>query len=132
MNQDELEKKWKEEFRKMWFDGSEFHYNSTTAQSIEHLSETYKIELRGYIQACKARQKELDEALSRKILIQIGYELAKKELDEALEVVRYYAHDGGRDLEDVELLVKQFSGHLIDVMTGGKKAREFLAKIKRG
>jgi hypothetical protein len=48
-----------------------------------------------------------------------------EQLKKAEEVIRYYQHDGGRDEEDVELVVKQFSGHLLDVQQGGKKAREY-------
>lgn len=57
-------------------------------------------------------------------------ETTKKLLKEAVKTINYYAHDGGRDNEDVELLVKQFSGHLLDVQVGGKKAREFLKSIE--
>jgi hypothetical protein len=64
------ENEWRVEFRKYWFEGSEWHHNTQTALSIERNSEPYNLELKGYLQACRARQAELEKA--RELIIDLA------------------------------------------------------------
>jgi hypothetical protein len=128
MNQDELEKKWREEFS---------HYE------IELMNGSYVNEETIYIAACKARQKEI-ETLKEKldyskmfhcpnfvttdngyIACNLDKHLLQKELDEAMVLLRIakIEMDSWRNLTelDADSIFEWYDGY-----------KQFLAKVKRG
>lgn len=109
MNQDELEKKWREEFYKYCEDtfDLDFRYDPNSDQEIS------------YLQACKARQKEIES-----IVMVFNAKIAEKikELDEAVEVIEGY-----------NIFIEYNKEALSPIMLGYlDKAKQFLAKVKRG
>lgn len=113
------ENEWREEFRKHWFHGSEWHHNTQTALSIERHSEPYKLELRGYLQACRARQVDIDNLKMFQcpnyvttdngyIFCNLDKHRLKTELEKARELINFVNNCDLLYVDDLQHYVKEF------------------------
>ena len=89
-----------------------------------------------HIENCKGLEAKLAEAESRIKNLQVNIIAPstvtlglQNKLKVAIEALKYYSDDGGRDIEDVSTVMHSSMGFEVPVDKGGKRAREALRKI---
>lgn len=138
MNQDELEKIKKE----AWEKGK---------TGTGHTEFDFHLFGSGFNKGVEALQKELVKTNKEFSIIMKTFcekndakiEALQKELDEAVEVIKFYAdrnnwEQDDMDIQDYTILpsdvekFKEMNPNTFNYSSGGKRAMEFLAKVKRG